>query len=127
MYPAGFNDDGHVLAKAFLDGVYREHRAKVSHLNYLYCMAESRYKRVEGKFLVSQLADETVLMDTVYGDYMGLNSVGTTIWELLQEPQTISSLVTILTSRYEVTEELCRLEVASFLQELEKRKMLVVE
>ena len=90
-------------------------------------MVELRYKRVEGKFLVSQLADETVLMDTVSGDYMGLNPVGSTIWELMQESQTISSLVTILTSRYEVTEELCRLEVASFLKELEKRKMLVVE
>lgn len=90
-------------------------------------MSELRYKRVEGKFLVSQLADETVLMDTVSGDYMGLNPVGTTIWELLQEPQTISSLVTTLTSRYEVTEELCRQEVAPFLQELEKRKMLAVE
>jgi hypothetical protein len=90
-------------------------------------MVELRYRRVEGKFLVSQLADETVLMDTVSGDYMGLNPVGTAIWELLQEPQTISSLVTVLTSRYEVTEDLCRQEVAPFLQELEKRKMLAVE
>ena len=127
MYAASFNEHGHVMAIAFLDGFYREHRAKVSHLNYLYRMAELRYKRVEGKFLVSQLADETVLMDTVSGDYMGLNPVGSTIWELMQESQTISSLVTILTSRYEVTEELCRLEVASFLKELEKRKMLTIE
>ena len=116
-----------MVAKAFLYGVYREHRAKVSHLNYLYRMSELRYKRVEGKFLVSQLADETVLMDTVSGDYMGLNPVGTTIWELLQEPQTISNLVTALTSRYEVKEEQCRQEVEPFLQELDKRKMLAIE
>ena len=127
MYTAGFNEYGHVLAIAFLDGFYREHRAKVNHLNYLYRMAELRYKRVEGKFLVSQLADETVLMDTVSGDYMGLNPVGTAIWELMQEPQTISTLVTTLTGRYEVTEEQCRLEVEPFLQELDKRKMLAIE
>lgn len=90
-------------------------------------MSELRYKRVEGKFLVSQLADETVLMDTVSGDYMGLNPVGTTIWGLLQEPHTISSLVLELLSRYEVTEEQCRQEVEPFLQELDKRKMLSVE
>ena len=90
-------------------------------------MSELRYKRVEGKFLVSQLADETVLMDTVSGDYMGLNPVGTAIWELMQEPQTISTLVTTLTGRYEVTEAQCRQEVEPFLQELEKRKMLSIE
>ena len=90
-------------------------------------MSEVRYKRVEGKFLVSQLADETVLMDTVTGDYMGLNPVGTTIWAMLEEQQTLASLVTGLLNRYEVTEEQCRLELEPFLQELDKRKMLTLE
>lgn len=90
-------------------------------------MSEVRYKRVEGKFLVSQLADETVLMDTVTGDYMGLNPVGTTIWAMLEEQQTLASLVTGLLNRYEVTEEQCRLELEPFLQELNKRKMLTLE
>jgi hypothetical protein len=89
-------------------------------------MSELRYQRVEGKFLVSQLADETVLMDTVSGDYMGLNPVGTVIWDLLQQPQTVATLVTLLLDRYEVTEEQCRNEVEPFLQELDKRKMLTL-
>jgi Coenzyme PQQ synthesis protein D (PqqD) len=89
-------------------------------------MSELRYQRVEGKFLVSQLADETVLMDTVSGDYMGLNPVGTVIWDLLQQPQTVATLVTLLLDRYEVTEEQCRNEADSFLQELDKRKMLTL-
>lgn len=90
-------------------------------------MSELRYQRVEGKFLISKLADETVLMDTVSGDYMGLNPMGTVIWDILQQPQTIVTLVSILLNRYEVTEEQCRNEVEPFLQELEKRKMLTVE
>jgi hypothetical protein len=90
-------------------------------------MSTLRYQRVEGKFLVSQLADETVLMDTVSGDYMGLNPVGTVIWELLQQPHTISSMVSALLSRYEVTEAQCQQELESFLQELDKRKMLTIE
>jgi Coenzyme PQQ synthesis protein D (PqqD) len=89
-------------------------------------MSELRYQRVEGKFLVSQLADETVLMDTVSGDYMGLNPVGTVIWDLLQQPQTVATLVRLLLDRYEVTEEQCRNEVEPFLQELDKRKMLTL-
>lgn len=90
-------------------------------------MSELQYKRVEGKFLVSKLADETVLMDTVTGDYMGLNPVGTTIWALLETPQTLASLVNELLNRYEVTEEQCRLELEPFLLELDKRKMLSLE
>lgn len=90
-------------------------------------MSVSRYKRVEGKFLVSQLADETVLMDTVSGEYMALNPVGTKVWAMLAEEQTLNSLVEGLLTQYEVSEEQCRLELKPFLQELDKRKMLTVE
>lgn len=90
-------------------------------------MSELRYKRIEGKFLVSQLADEMVLMDTVTGDYMGLNPVGATIWSMLETQQTLASLVSELLIRYEVSEAQCRPELESFLLELNKRKMLTLE
>ena len=90
-------------------------------------MRDLRFKKVKEKFLVSQLADEMVLMDIVTGDYMGLNPVGTTIWSMLDEQQTFASLVAGLLDRYEVTAAQCRLELEPFLQELHKRKMLLIE
>jgi hypothetical protein len=82
------------------------------------------YKRNEGNFLISQLGQELVLMDTKTGDYLGVNAVGTHIWNLLAESKSISELVVDLTSRFEVTEAQCQAEVQSFLNDLEKRKMV---
>ena len=84
----------------------------------------TRYKRNEGNFLISQLGQELVLMDTKTGDYLGVNAVGTHIWNLLAESKSISELVVDLTSRFEVTEAQCQAEVQSFLTDLEKRKMV---
>jgi hypothetical protein len=83
-----------------------------------------RYKRNEGNFLISQLGQELVLMDTKTGDYLGVNAVGTHIWNLLAESKSISELVVDLTSRFEVTETKCQTEVENFLSDLEKRKMV---
>ena len=42
-------------------------------------MTTLRYQRVDANLLVSQLAGETVLMNTTTGDYFGINAVGTKI------------------------------------------------
>jgi hypothetical protein len=84
----------------------------------------TRYKRNEGNFLISQLGQELVLMDTKTGDYLGVNVVGTHIWNLLAGSKSVQELVTDLISRYEVTEAQCQAEVENFLSDLEKRKMV---
>jgi len=84
----------------------------------------TRYKRNEGNFLISQLGSELVLMDTKSGNYLGINTVGTHIWNLLADSRSITDLVTELTSCFEVTETQCQLEVERFLSELEQKKMV---
>ena len=84
----------------------------------------TRYKRNEGNFLISQLGQELVLMDTKTGDYLGINAVGTQIWNLLIDSKSVLELVTDLINRFEVTESQCQAEVENFLSELEKRKMV---
>ena len=84
----------------------------------------TRYKRNEGNFLISQLGQELVLMDTKTGDYLGINAMGTHIWNLLAGSKTVQELVTDLVSRFEVTEVQCQAEVENFLSDLEKRKMV---
>jgi len=83
-----------------------------------------RYKRNEGNFLISQLGTELVLMDTKSGNYLGINTVGTHIWNLLTDSKSITDLVTELISRFEVTEAQCEVEVERFLSELEQMKMV---
>jgi hypothetical protein len=84
----------------------------------------TRYKRNEGNFLISQLGTELVLMDTKSGNYLGINTVGTHIWNLLADSKSITDLVAELTSQFEVTETQCQAEVERFLSELEQKKMV---
>ena len=84
----------------------------------------TRYKRNEGNFLISQLGQELVLMDTKTGDYLGINAVGTHIWNLLAGSKSVQELVADLISRFEVTEAQCQAEVENFLSDLERRKMV---
>ena len=84
----------------------------------------TRYKRNEGNFLISQLGSELVLMDTKSGDYLGVNVVGTQIWNLLVDSKSVTDLVTELTKQFEVSESQCLAEVEKFLYDLEKRKMV---
>jgi hypothetical protein len=84
----------------------------------------TRYKRNEGNFLISQLGSELVLMDTKSGDYLGVNVVGTQIWNLLVDSKSVTDLVAELTKQFEVSEEQCLAEVEKFLYDLEKRKMV---
>ena len=83
-----------------------------------------RYKRNEGNILISQLGQELVLMDTKTGDYLGINAVGTHIWNLLADSKSVQELVTDLIIRFEVPEAQCKTEVEQFLSDLEKRKMI---
>ncbi|NBX12083.1 MAG: PqqD family protein [Chitinophagaceae bacterium] len=89
-------------------------------------MSAIRYQRVDTNLLVSQLAGETVLMNTVTGDYFGINTVGTKIWNLLTAPATITSLVESLVASYDIAPDQCENEVNIFLKNLESRKLLVI-
>jgi len=89
-------------------------------------MSAIRYQRVDTNLLVSQLAGETVLMNTVTGDYFGINTVGTKIWNLLTTPVTITSLVESLVAGYDISSEQCENEVNIFLKNLESRKLVVI-
>lgn len=90
-------------------------------------MQNKVYTRVSDRFLISHLAGETVLMNKQTGDYFGINTVGTTIWELLSAPLTAEAIVAQLLERYEIDQTTCAAEVGQFLSTLEAKKMLLVE
>ena len=47
-----------------------------------------------------------------------LNPVGAYIWELLEQEQTVESLVAAITARYEVDAEKAREDVSAFVEKL---------
>jgi DNA-directed RNA polymerase delta subunit len=83
-------------------------------------------QRNENNFLANSLGDETVMMDIDNGEYLGINSVGTDIWNLLQEPISVQELIKKMLDIYEVSEEECTAEINAFLSRMIKQNMLVV-
>ena len=75
----------------------------------------------------SDIDGETVMMSIENGEYYGLDSVGSHIWELIQSPIKVSELVDTLLEKYNVDHNTCESDVMEFLNELNNNKILVVE
>jgi hypothetical protein len=73
------------------------------------------------------IGDEIVMLSPARGTYFGLNAVGSTIWELLATPRTVSSLCRELTYRFDVDERTCMVEVTAFLGDLERAGLVEVQ
>jgi hypothetical protein len=62
--------------------------------------------------------DEIVMMSIEQGDYYGLDSVASRIWQLLEQPQTVSKITAQLMAEYEVAAEQCRADTGAFVREM---------
>jgi hypothetical protein len=84
-------------------------------------------QRNESKFLANSLGDEIVMMNMDSGDYLGINNIGSDIWNLLAEPVSIAQLVKNIISVYDVSEEQCNEEIKSFLAKMQGHDMLIIQ
>lgn len=75
----------------------------------------------------SRLADEVVILSLQDGTYYGLNAVGARIWEMVQKPSTIESLVDRLAAEYEVEPDTCRQQVLALAGELAERGLITID
>ena len=84
----------------------------------------AQLKRNEGQFIVNNLGEETVMMNVANGNFIGLNSVGTEIWNLLEEPMSFEVLLKKLMEIYEVSEKQCIDETLPYLNKMIGEKMI---
>ena len=64
------------------------------------------------------LGEEAVVLQLKDGVYYGLNEVGTTIWNYLQEQRSVEQIEQHVLEHYDVTVERCEEEVQEFLHNL---------
>jgi hypothetical protein len=83
--------------------------------------------RKQGDWLAAKVGDELVMMSAEKGDYIGLSAVGARIWELIETPQDVDAVCTRLQDEFEVTPEVCRAEVETFLNELVKHGAIALD
>lgn len=68
--------------------------------------------------LFSALDDQIVMMNIETGEYYDIDPIGSQIWEIIEGPQSISSICSQLIEKFDVTAEACEQEVIVFLAEL---------
>ena len=78
------------------------------------------------EILDAEIDGETVMMSIENGEYYGLDEIGSTIWQLLEEPRSVDDLCRTLRQEYDVEEDKCRRDVTRFLGELAADGSIVV-
>lgn len=78
--------------------------------------------------IVAGVVDADVMMMSIEsGKYFHLNTSAGRIWDMLEQPRTVSELCEMLSRDFKVTPEDCQKEVLHFLDELASRKIVKVE
>lgn len=75
--------------------------------------------------MTADMDGSAVMMDITTGKYYNLGTIGGRIWELLEEPMTVTALVGRLTDEYDVSAKQCRTDIEPFLSKLLERGLLV--
>ena len=73
----------------------------------------------------SVLDDEICLFNSKIGKYHNLNKVGSLIWEILDKPKDIDSIVNFLIKKFEIDKKQCFLETENFLKIAVKEKIFL--
>jgi hypothetical protein len=73
------------------------------------------------------LEDEAVVLHLGKGVYYGLNPVGATVWNALQQPRTVGELVDVVTREFEVDAGRCEADLLELLGKLEDAGLIEVQ
>lgn len=78
------------------------------------------------KNLISQeINGETVLLDMDRENYSGLNTAGTRIWQLLQEPRSAKGIVAVMILEYNIEEDQLKVDLNEIVDQLLNNRILI--
>ncbi len=75
----------------------------------------------------TELDGETVILDIASGIYSGLDTIGTFIWNQLEQPATIAALRDAILERYDVAREQCVADLLAFLKDLADNGLILIK
>jgi len=70
---------------------------------------------------------EVAILNLKDGVYYGLNSVGGRVWNLIQEPKTIRTVIDTLLDEFDVDPERCQAEVLALVTVLAERNLVKLD
>jgi hypothetical protein len=75
----------------------------------------------------SELSGETVILNLKDGLYFGLNEVGNTVWQQIQQPTPFSQIRSQILAEYDVEPEVCDRDLVNILNELYRVGLVEVQ
>lgn len=76
--------------------------------------------------VVSDMDGEKVMLSIKNGKYYNLGKLGGDIWELVNSPIQINSLIEILVSQYDIEKTECEQDVLSFINHLNNENLIQI-
>jgi hypothetical protein len=77
--------------------------------------------------IAAGVAHETVLLDPADWTYIHMNETAARIWEALDEPRSIGTIVDAFLRDYDVDRATCEREVSHFVDEMSRRNLIVID
>jgi hypothetical protein len=81
--------------------------------------------QIQDDVLFQELQGEAVLLNLKTGVYLGLNQIGTRIWQLLQEDGALNRVMEVMLREYDVTQEKLAQDLLDLVGQMEKQGLLV--
>jgi len=75
----------------------------------------------------AEIDGEIVMMSVDNGEYYGLDTVASRIWEMIEAPLSVSAICEQLVGEYDVTEETCLNDVLGFLKDMFENKVILIK
>jgi hypothetical protein len=72
------------------------------------------------------LSGEAAILNLKSGVYFGLNTVGASIWKLIQEPKTVREIREAILKEYDVDSGRCEQDILEILQELSTHGLIEI-
>ena len=83
--------------------------------------------KVANEQVSCDLAGEAVILSLTSGQYFGLNEMGARIWNLIQEPKTVGSVLEAILQEYDVTPDQLEGDIFALLEKMAINELIEVE
>jgi len=80
--------------------------------------------RIQDDILFHELQGEAVLLNLKTGTYLGLNPVGTRIWQLLQEDGALPRVMEVMLREYDVPQEKLAQDLLELVGQMEEQGLV---
>lgn len=79
----------------------------------------------KSQVVFSEIDNEYVLMSENNGEYYGFNAIASEIWQLLEKPIALNSIIDMLTQTFDVTSDDCKSDVLEFINKLIDKQLII--